>query len=144
MHHYCQGLTYLLRLKFHVYPLREKQASWRQANKEFDYVLRNAQPDFVLRPEILTRKGEVLVNLERRPEATQAFQEAIERKANYWPAYVGLAKIYQASGDTEKAKEVIETGLTQAPEAKPLRELLVELGASRTGTKDAPATGKTD
>ena len=59
MHHYCWGLMKLNRA---LYLARSAQVSvfyFRDAILEFDYVLERSPENFILRPEILTKKGQI-------------------------------------------------------------------------------------
>ena len=63
MHHYCWGLMKLNRA---LYLARSEQARtfyFRDAILEFDYVLERSPENFILRPEILTKKGQCLIRL---------------------------------------------------------------------------------
>ena len=65
MHHYCWGLMKLNRA---LYLARTEQARsfyFRDAILEFDYVLERSPENFILRPEILTKKGQSLIRLGR-------------------------------------------------------------------------------
>jgi tetratricopeptide (TPR) repeat protein len=107
------------------------------ANTEIEYVISRADKDFVLLPEMLTRKGENLVHLGQGPVAVLEFERAIEVKKDYWPAYAQLSDFYRASGDIKMAREVLESGLEHAPDAKGLQRRLSELDAAspRAGAK---------
>ena len=56
-----------------------------------------AAPDFVLLPEILTKRGESFIAMGEGPKAIPDLQRAIEVKPDYWPAYVNLSDFYKGA-----------------------------------------------
>ena len=124
VHHYCVGLADTHHALFNARTKQERDWYLEVSIKEFDYVLRRATPDFVLLPEILTKRGENLVRLGRAPEAIPNLMQAIDIKPDYWPPYAALSDLYKEAGDAEKARTWLEKGLAASPGAKPLRERL--------------------
>lgn len=127
LHHYCWGL-----MKTHRGALLARTRESRifylsDALGEFDYVLQRVPPDFVLLPEIRTRKAENLILLGRGPTAVVELMRAIETKADYWPAYAKLADYYKDTGDTAKAREILKQGIAAAPDAAALQRRLEDL-----------------
>lgn len=134
MHHYCWGLMKTNRATLLAKSRQDKEFYLSSSIGEFDYVLERAQPDFVLLPEIYTRKGENLIRLGRAGPAIEALEKAIELKADYWPPYAHLSDFYKSKGDAAKARDILEKGLALVPDAKALRRRLGELkspGAKR-------------
>ena len=85
MHHYCFGLMKTNRGMFLSRDSMSRRFYLTDAIGEFDYVISRAAEDFVLLPEIVTKKGEVLLQLGRGPLAEYEFERAIGLKADYWP-----------------------------------------------------------
>lgn len=139
LHHYCWGLMDTNRATILAQDMYTRRHYFSVAISEFDYVLNNAAEDFFLRPEVLTKKGENLVHLGRGPAAMLAFERAVKIKPDYWPAYAQMSDYYKASGDIKRAKELLEEGLSSAPEAAALKRRLAELNS--TPEKKA-ATGR--
>lgn len=127
MHHYCWGLMHLHRAKVLARDAQTRSFHYRSAINEFDYVLRHAPQDFVLLPEILTKRGEALLGLGRAAMALAEFERAIELKPDYWPPYAQISDVHKANGDTRKAREILEAGLARSPQAKGLHRRLSEL-----------------
>jgi tetratricopeptide (TPR) repeat protein len=129
-HHYCWGLmkthrgAYLARSSF------ARQHYLSDAVTEFDYVIARAPEDFVLLPEILSRKGENLKSLGRGGVAVLAFERALQIKEDYWPPYAHMSDYYRDLGDRVKAREMIERGLSKVPDAPALKRRLSELQAA--------------
>src|SRR5581483_449641 len=78
---------------------------------EFDYVIYRVPTDFKLLPEILTKKGENLIRLERSAEGIEQLERAIALKADYWPPYAALSDYYSSVGEPAKARKWLEEGL---------------------------------
>jgi tetratricopeptide (TPR) repeat protein len=136
MHHYCYGLMYMHRAKVLARDEKVRNFNFNTAVVEFDYVLDRAPTDFVLLPEILTMKGEALSRQGHPVVAMQQFERAIELKTDYWAPYAQISDYYVSTGALDKAREILEKGLSQSPGAKGLQRRLDELDAEaarRTG-----------
>lgn len=138
MHHYCWGLMKTNRAIFLARDRQTKTFYLGSAIKEFDYVLRHAPDDFVLLPEILTKRGENVIRLGRGEFGVKDLERAIELKADYWPPYVALSDHYKATGDVTKARALLEKALTFAPEVKSLKSRLSELDSVKGKHKPTP------
>jgi len=135
MHHYCWGLMKTNRSVLLASERRAKVFYLESAITEFDYVISHAPDDFVLLPEILTKKGENYIRLGRPWQAIPDFERATELKADYWPPYAQLSDHYKSIGDVARARELLTRGLSFSPNAKALRSRLADLetqGATRT------------
>lgn len=144
LHHYCWGLMYLNRAKFLARDQGNRNWNFSAAIHDFDYVLNFVEAkklyDFILLPEILTRKGEALVGLGRGARAVAEFERAIELKPDYWPAYAQLADYYRDAGEVERAREVLNAGLARSPDTLALTRRLKELddAVARRGDRARP------
>lgn len=127
MHHYCWGLMHMHRAKVLARDERVRRFNFASAIGEFDYVIERARPDFVLLPEILTKRGEALLGLGRAAQAMAEFERAIELKPDYWPPYAQIADHHNSQGDRERARAILQAGLNRSPDAKALRRRLIEL-----------------
>lgn len=127
IHHYCFALLKTNRALFLTKSKQFREFYLRDSLNEFDYVIERAPDDFVLLPEILTKKGENLVRLGRGPWAVFEFERAAGLNPSFWPPYAHLADYYKSEGEKEKAREVLSKGLAQSPDAKPLQQRLAEL-----------------
>jgi tetratricopeptide (TPR) repeat protein len=141
MHHYCWGL-----MKTNRANLLAKSATLRKfylgdAISEYDFVIRRAPEDFILLPEILTKKGENFARLGKGPLAVLQFERAAELKPDYWPPYAQLSDYYKEAADFGKAREVLEKGLSFAPDASALKRRLMELGAAGNKARNGGPSG---
>jgi tetratricopeptide (TPR) repeat protein len=137
MHHYCWGLMKTNRALLLARTPQSKRFYLGASIGEFDYVITNVQPDFVMLPEILTRKGQNLIRLGKNREGLEQLQRAIELKSDYWPPYAALSDYYKSQGDLAKARGFLEKALAIAPDAKPLTTRLAELDSANTTKKPA-------
>lgn len=138
MHHYCWGLMKTNRAMFLVRTEQARNFYLNDALSEFDWVIDRAPPDYFLMPEFLTKKGENLIRLGRVSVGILELNRAIRLKPSYEPAYAALSDHYRDSGDVAKAREVLEKGLSQAPQAKSLAKRLAELDTVKPKRKTAP------
>ena len=127
LHHYCFGLENTNRALYSSRTKQERDFELSQSVREFDYVLARVPPDFVLLPEILTKRGENLLRLGNGPEGALDLNRAIELKPDHWPPYAALSDYYKALGDLRSAREWAEKGLAAAPGTKALQRRLAEL-----------------
>jgi tetratricopeptide (TPR) repeat protein len=130
MHHYCWGLMKTNRALTLARTRHARHFYLNDAISEFDYVIARVGADFVLLPEILTRKAQNLVHLNRGPLGVIEFERAIELNPGYWPPYAYLSDYYKESGDLRKAREVLELGLSRSPDAAGLKLRLTEMDKS--------------
>jgi len=137
LHHYCWGLMKTNRALLRANDAQTREFYLRDAIHEFDYVIDRVTNDFLLLPEILAKKGENLIRLSRGPEGVLVLERAMELKPDYWPPYAYMSDYYLASGELTKAREVLETGIRQAPESQTLRSRLAELENNTASRKKA-------
>jgi tetratricopeptide (TPR) repeat protein len=127
MHHYCWGLMKTNRAMLLTREPKYRKFYLEDSIGEFEYVLRYTPDNHPLLPEILTKKGENLIRLDRASQGIKDLARAIEAKPDYWPAYLVMSDYYKGTGDIKRAREVLENALTFAPEAKPVMRRLAEL-----------------
>jgi tetratricopeptide (TPR) repeat protein len=138
MHHYCWGLMNTNRAILLVRDQRWRTHHLNYSIAEFDYVIRSASPNFKLLPEVLTKKGENLIRLDRGQEGIVELQRAIELKPDYWPPYAAISDYYRTIGDLAKARESLEEGLSASPNTKALMRRLAEIDTAKDNSKTAP------
>lgn len=134
MHHYCFGLMASNRAMFASPTPYDRRHNLGVSITEFDYVIQRAPADFGLLPEILTKKGENLIFLDRGPEGVGQLQRVIDLKPDYWPPYAYISDYYKKTGDLVKARNWVEKGLSVAPNTRALTRRLAELDAGQSKT----------
>jgi len=127
IHHYCQGLQLTHRAHFEARTKEARNRELRFSIGEFDFVLARVDSTFPLLPEILTKKGENLLILEKDREAVAALIKAIEVKSDYWPPYAALGDHYKKMGKLDEARNWLERGHAASGGAKALKRRLKEL-----------------
>ena len=135
MHHYCWGLMKTNRALLLARDPTIRQYYLQDSLGEFDYVIANSPKEFVMLPEIHTKKGENLLRLGRSVEGFKELQTAIDLKPDYWPPYVAMSDHYKNLGDIKKARESLEKGLETSPGVKALTTRLSELDAIKSKRK---------
>lgn len=138
MHHYCWGLMMTNRALYLARSKGTREHYLAASINEFDYVLERAPIEFPLLPEILTKKGENLIKLDRGTLGIQALETAINVKVDYWPPYAALSDYYKSAGDVGRARDWLEKGVAAVPEARPLKERLVKLETGKARPKSGP------
>jgi tetratricopeptide (TPR) repeat protein len=106
---------------------RNRQAHYRAAIDGFDYVIRNADDAFPLKPEFHLRKGMTLRLIGEDGQAASEFARAIELKPDYTPAYSALIDLHVDLGNPTEATRLIELGLQRAPGSQILARKKAEL-----------------
>lgn len=127
MHHYCWGLMKTNRALYLARDQLMRRFYLTDSLDEFDYVIRRVPEDFILLPEILTRKGENLILLGKGQVGILELEHAIELKPDYWPPYGYISDYYKSLGDVKSARETLERGLQLSPDAKGLLRRIDEL-----------------
>lgn len=136
IHHYCNGLIQTNMAMLRADNKKSRVSLLEISLSEFDYVIRNVPEDFVLLPEILTRKGENLIRMGRGPESIQVLQRAMRIKPDYWPPYAYLSDYYKDIGEREKARQTLEKGLARSAGSKALTSRLKSLDGSAGRNKN--------
>ena len=126
-HHYCWGLDKMLQAFLNVTVESQYRHYLNSAISEFNYVLKRVPNDFVLKPEILSRKGMALSFLEKDNEASHAFLSAIKLKPDYVFPYIQLSKLYSKNGENEEAGKVLDRALKHSPNSPLLKQALANL-----------------
>lgn len=111
MHHYCFGLK-ALNLAYRDFKNTTKREYFStQAVNEFDYVLDRAEPNFVLRPEILIQRGRALTLSRSYEDAKQSFEEALKLNPKSVDAWAALSDLYSQMGKNTEAIKVLEQAI---------------------------------
>ena len=128
MHHYCWGLVNWRRANSMPKQSMERRHTLVQVVNDYQFVVKNTTSNFLMLPEILTRMGEVYLELDDVGAAYQAFYRAREIKPDYWPAYSRWAAVLIKSGQKKEAMKLVRLGLEHAPDSDVLNELYRGLG----------------
>ncbi len=87
--------------------------------------------------QALVLRGEALAALDVLDQAAEAFGQARELRPDYAPAYVGIASVQRARGDSEAARESLQTALDLDPGSYQAWHLLGEMHRAEGRLEDA-------
>lgn len=121
IHHYCYALNNLRRANFTTNPAAKK-ALLEKVRNDYGYMVNNSRPEMVLMPEILTRLGDVQNMLGDVGAAFEAYEAAMARKPDYWPAYKNSADMFLKAGVKPRGLEILQRGIAANPGAVELRD----------------------
>lgn len=142
MHHYCWAL-HAINQSVMARTTQERLGHFERSVGDFTYVIENAEKDFVLLPEIYTKRGESLIRIGNAGQAVADFLRAIELKPDYWPPYVQLIDYFKQMGNLASAREWAEKGLALAPNSRTLQERKTELDEAKIkSAKSSSRAGK--
>lgn len=111
MHHYCYGLK-ALNLAYRDFKDATRRSYFStQAVGEFNYVLENAEPDFVMRPAVLIQRGRALTLARSYEDAKQSFEDALKLDPKSVDAWVSLSDMYSQIGKNTEAIRVLEQAI---------------------------------
>jgi tetratricopeptide (TPR) repeat protein len=139
IHHHCWAMIYLHRAKAAGLTPQARNYLHRTAISDFMYVVNLSTQDMPLLPEIYYRIGESYDFLNEFGSAIEAYKKSRELKYDYWPPYVGHAKVLEKAGLTGQAKKVLEDGLRLMPNERALQAPFVRLGGRLADVVPAPA-----
>jgi hypothetical protein len=144
MHHYCWALVGLHRAQAAGVPPLTRKWLVKNAVDDYQFVIRNSTPDFVMLPEVFTRMGEAQLLMGEAGSAYGSFVRAREIKPDYWPPYVRWAEVLIKLNKKGEAKKLLEEGLRYSPNSKPLLEQYRLLGGDPAALPTSPDRRKTE
>ncbi|HMV04081.1 MAG TPA: hypothetical protein PKA30_00885 [Accumulibacter sp.] len=127
VHHYCWGLVRLARSYRVDRSAKEREWDLREADGGFLYVIQNSSSKTPLLAELWTRRLQVAVLQRNNLAAADAYRAAVQADAKYWRAYWWWAYWLNKNGKTGEAIKVIEEGQRNAPGARGLDKLMLEI-----------------
>lgn len=134
MHHYCWAVINLRRAQ--GMPNGPKlQSILTAVASDYQYVLNTTTADFVLRPEVLTKLGEVELLRGRTGAAYEAFHEARTLRPDYWPPYVRWAEVLLKIGKKQEALELMHMAVRYNPTVPAVAELYRRAGGDPSKVK---------
>ena len=126
IHHYCNGLHTVRIANQTTDQPNHKKHLLVDAVREFEYVIKRLGREPLI-SEIYTQQGKALLRLDRVSEALNAFQNAIQIKKDYAPAYMAMADLYISQGNNQEALDIVNRGLKYTPKSKGLKRRLDKL-----------------
>lgn len=130
LHHYCAALNYMNRY-WSVRNPKDRGYFLSIALNNLNYMVTAEKPDFVLRGELYSTRGEVF-RLQGKPvQAVGDFRHAIELDPKLTRPYLQLISYYEGIKKRGEALEIAKTGLRHIPDSKALQRHYLELGGKK-------------
>jgi len=130
IHHYCAALNFMNRY-WGATDARARSHYLRSALDNFSYMVKAESPDFPLRAELYSNRGEVF-KLQGRPgEAERDFRHALELDPRLTRPYLQLIDLYEGRKQRKAALETATLGLRHNPESKAMQRRYLELGGAK-------------
>lgn len=130
LHHYCAGLNFVNRF-WGARSKQDKTFYLQRAMSNFDYMVKAEKPDFALRAELYSNRGEVFRLMGRSGEAVKDFNHALEIDPRIVRPYLQLADLHVAGKAAGRALEAITQGLRHVPDSTALQRRYLELGGKK-------------
>lgn len=130
IHHYCGGLNYLNRY-WGARSKRDKNFYLERALAGMDYLVKSHKPDFPLRAQMYSNRGEVYKLMGRSGEAVKDLNEAIASDPRMVRPYLQLADIHVKGKAASRALETVTEGLRHVPDSTALQRRYLELGGKK-------------
>lgn len=133
MHHYCWALIHLRRADAVGISPEVRKYLIGVAISDFHYVVRYAmrlpKPEvFLMLPELWHRIGDANALLGQTAAAIDAYEQARRVKPDYWPPYVGQAKLLEKGNMRKNAMRLLEQGLQLMPGEPNIAAAYVRMG----------------
>lgn len=130
MHHHCLGVYKARRAALPGIPAHVRKGYLESAVDEFNYVIDNVTPNFVLLPEVFRMRGDAQLKLGRLADASESYEISRRRKPDYASAYTHWADELARTGLKKNALALLEQGLRAAPDSKEIRASYAKLGGN--------------
>lgn len=129
-HHYCFGLTSVNRY-WGARTAKERSYYLEVALNNFNYMVRAEKPDFSLRAELYSNRGEVFKLMGKPGEAVNDYHHALSINPRIVKPYLQLADLHVAGKTPARALETVTEGLRYLPDSKALQRRYLELGGKK-------------
>lgn len=129
-HHYCNALNWVNRY-WGAQSAKERGYALQRAMDNFNYMVNTEKPDFALRAELYSNRGEVFKLMGKLGEAAKDFNHALSINPRLLKPYLQIADMHVAGKSTARALEAVTEGLRQLPDSKALQRRYLELGGKK-------------
>ena len=127
-HHYCWALIKKRRALAPGQSRVLRIGGLQSAMGDFNYLVTNAAPDFIMLPEVYYEIGDTLILLENYGGAREALEIARRKKPDYWPACTRWAEFLAKLGKASDARDHVLVCLKAAPRQAELLAAYREYG----------------
>ncbi len=130
LHHYCAAVNYMNRY-WSVRNAKDQGYLLSIAMNNLNYMVKAEKPDFVLRGELYSNRGEVF-RLQGKPaQAVGDFRHAIELNPKLTRPYLQMISYFDSINKRGEALEMAKSGLRHRPDSKALQRRYLELGGKK-------------
>lgn len=130
LHHYCSGINFINRY-WGARTARDRSFYLQNAMNNFNYMVNAEKPDFALRAELYSYRGEVFKLMRKPGEAMKDFSKALSIDPRIVKPYLQLAELHVAGSAPARALETVSEGLRHVPESTALQRRYLELGGKK-------------
>lgn len=130
IHHYCAALNYVNRY-WGARSAHERSYYLERAMANYDYMVKAEKPDFALRAELYSNRGEVFKLMGRPGEAVKDFNHALSINPMILKPYLHISDLHAAGKSPTRALEIVTEGLRHIPDSKALQRRYLELGGGK-------------
>lgn len=130
IHHYCFALVAVKRY-WGARTRQDRGFFLQRALNNYNYIVNAAKPDFALRAEVHSGRGELFKLMRQPGEAVKDFNQALAINPKLTKPYLQLADLHEAGKSTARALETITEGLRHVPDSKALQRRYLELGGKQ-------------
>ena len=128
MHHYCWAQIRVNRALAGGMAPVIRNGTLLAAIADYEFVLHNSKPDFVMLPEVYLKIGDTHVLMKNYPKASEAFAKSRSLKPDFWPPYSHWANALELTVSKKAALAHLEEGMRAAPKAAALQAQYKRLG----------------
>ena len=129
-HHYCNALNWVNRY-WGARSAKDRGYALQRAMDNFNYMVNTEKPDFALRAELYSNRGEVFKLMGKPGEAAKDFSHALSINPRLLKPYLQIADMHVAGKSTTRALETVTEGLRHLPDSKALQRRYRELGGKK-------------
>ena len=129
IHHYCAALNFMNR--YYRTPGPERKTLLKFALDDFNYMLKNPDPNSPLVPEIYVQRAIALKLAKQDSKALRDLNRALKLNPRYTKAYLELINYHTDKGQRSQALKVATRALRYLPEVGILRKRYDELGGKQ-------------
>lgn len=130
LHHYCVALNNVNRY-WGARNARDRSYYLERALDNFNYMVKAEKPDFALRAELYSHRGEVFKLMGKPGAAVKDFNHALSINPRIPRPYLQIADLHVAGKSPTRALETVTAGLRHLPDSKALQRRYLELGGKK-------------
>lgn len=113
LHHYCFGLK-AMQLAYRNFSDKNTRAYFSKvAQGNINYVLKNAEPNFFMRPELFLQRGRAKVLGRDFDGAQEDYQTALSLDRKYIDAWAAMSDLLVQMGEPDKAIKILEEAVRE-------------------------------